>query len=110
MSMPEDSERSKSLRKYVEGVLKSGDIDPLKHGELLLFGEAVRQFADNELGDDGLRSLIIHTNIAFMSDISPEIVKGIYSVYGVDNVIVDRLLDLDDTLDVDVGTTDYDNY
>ncbi len=108
--MPEDEVRSRKLRAYVEATLKELNLDPRKYGELLLFGEAIRQFADEELGADGLRSLIIHTQNAFMSDVPEQVVKGIYDIYSVDRSIVDRLLDVNDSLDVDVGTTDYSRY
>jgi hypothetical protein len=37
-------------------------------------------------------------------------IKTVLGIYGVPTTILDRLMDPNDPLDVDIGTTGYDNY
>jgi hypothetical protein len=79
-------------------------------GQILLLGEAVRQYVSGELKIEPDKSLIIHLQTSLMNQIPPEMIKTVLGIYGVPTTILDRLMDPNDPLDVDIGTTGYDNY
>lgn len=101
--MPDDPERLDRLERYLQ---ESGIT--VERGQYLLYGMVLQQYVDNELGDDGDASLLLHTQKMLESNHQPELVKGVMQIFGVNTKLVDDINDLDSEVGFDVGDSPYD--
>lgn len=100
--MPDNTERTKKLEKYLE---KNEIID---RGQFFLFGLVLQQYVDNELGEVAEESLVTHTQKMLESNHPPKLVKGVMEIFGVNTKLVDQINDLDSVVGFDEGESPYD--
>ena len=101
--MPDNTERTEKLEKYLENNVIIKD-----RGQFFLFGLVLQQYADNELGGAAKTSLVLHIQNMLGSGHQPELVKGVMEIFGVNTKLVDEINDLDSEVGFDEGESPYD--